>query len=74
LIDSFKSIIPKEIWDRPKMGFSFPFAKWMANSDYIKNASLINNSLKNNYKKFLDGTIHWSQMMNLIILDHRKVL
>lgn len=74
LIDSFKSIIPKEIWDRPKMGFSFPFAKWMASSDYIKNASSINNSLKNNYKKFLDGTIHWSQMMNLIILDHRKVL
>lgn len=74
LIDSFKNIIAKEIWDRPKMGFSFPFAKWMANSDYIKNASSINTSLNINYKKFLRGTIHWSQMMNLIILDHRKVL
>ena len=75
LIDSFKNFIPTEIWDRPKMGFSFPFAKWMGNSDYIKQVSSnSNNILQRNYKKFKEGKLHWSQMMNLIILNHRKVL
>jgi len=75
LIDTYINHLPKEVWDRPKMGFSFPFAKWMVNSDYIKN-SISNNSkvLQYNYKKFLEGSLHWSQLMCLIILNQRKVL
>jgi asparagine synthase (glutamine-hydrolysing) len=74
LIDSFKNQVPNEIWNRPKMGFSFPFAKWMSNSNYIKQISSNNNNpLHKNYKKFLDGTLHWSQMMSLILLNHNKV-
>ena len=29
LIDTFKTKLPDEIWNRKKMGFTFPFATWM---------------------------------------------
>ena len=29
LVQGFAAILPKEIWDRPKMGFTFPFQKWL---------------------------------------------
>src|SRR6202012_3733881 len=29
LIDSFTNILPREIWDRSKMGFTFPLQQWM---------------------------------------------
>ncbi len=75
LIDTYVNQLPREIWERPKMGFSFPFAKWMINSEYIKNTISTNSEvLQYNYKKFMKGSLHWSQMMCLIILNHRKVL
>src|SRR5215217_1428084 len=33
LIDSFKDILPEAIWNRRKMGFSFPLQKWMREHD-----------------------------------------
>jgi asparagine synthase (glutamine-hydrolysing) len=32
LIESFKDILPREIWDRKKQGFVFPFQSWMKNN------------------------------------------
>lgn len=29
LIDAVSDILPSLVWDRPKMGFTFPFAKWI---------------------------------------------
>ena len=72
LIDIFSDQIPKETWDRPKMGFSFPFSKWMMSSEFIENElSDKNKIMKDSYLKFKNGKLHWSQMMNLIILSHR---
>ncbi len=74
LINTFKDILPEEIWNRPKMGFSFPFAKWLSSSEYVK--ELMGNSNKNsktNYSKFMNGKLHWSHMMSLIILSNRNV-
>ena len=74
LINTFRDSLPQEIWDRPKMGFSFPFAKWLASSTYVK--ELMENSNKNSresYRKFMKGRLHWSHLMSLIILSKRKL-
>ena len=74
LINTFKEILPKEIWNRPKMGFTFPFVKWLGNSTYVK--ELMSNGDKNtrlNYQKFEEGKLHWSQLMSLIIMQTRGV-
>lgn len=73
LIDSYKSVLPKPVWDRPKMGFSFPFTKWLGNSSYVKDMMYSSSiATQQNYKKFLDGNLHWSQLMSLILLSNRK--
>jgi asparagine synthase (glutamine-hydrolysing) len=72
LIDMFKNDMPTEIWDRPKMGFSFPFSKWLSNSSFVKDKTNIDNkNLSSYYNKFINGNLHWSQLMSLIILNQR---
>jgi asparagine synthase (glutamine-hydrolysing) len=69
LINSFRDILPKSIWDRPKMGFSFPFKSWLAQSSYVKDTMLQANEVtKQKYNKFIEGDLHWSHMMSLLIL------
>jgi asparagine synthase (glutamine-hydrolysing) len=73
LIDAFKSDLPDAIFNRKKMGFSFPFTEWLGNSEYVK--ELMSGSEKNtqlNYQKFLSGNLHWSNLMSLILLRKRK--
>jgi len=73
LINCFQDILPSEIWNRPKMGFSFPFAKWLASSDYVKELMQTSSEkTQKSYKKFLAGNLHWSHLMSLIILKNRK--
>ncbi len=70
LIDSFETILPKEIWDRPKMGFSFPFSEWLRNSSYVKELQVSNNvHTQKVVKEFLAGKLHWSRIMSLIVLN-----
>lgn len=74
LINSFNDLLPQEIWDRPKMGFSFPFTKWLSSSEYVKD--LMQNSsqkMRDSYTGFIQGKLHWSHMMSLIIIEHRKL-
>ena len=33
LVDAVRDLLPQEIFTRPKMGFTFPFQKWFAESD-----------------------------------------
>jgi glycosyltransferase involved in cell wall biosynthesis len=70
LIDSFKDILPEPIWNRPKMGFGFPFKKWLATSDFV--TSLIP-SRDANYKNFAAGSMHWSQFMSLMLVQYRGI-
>ena len=72
LINSFESILPAEIWNRPKMGFSFPFNEWLKNSLYVKELSTSSN--KETAKAatdFLKGKMHWSRIMSLLMLKHK---
>ncbi len=75
LIESFESILPREIWDRPKMGFSFPFSKWLAKNNYV--SDLMDDGKKItqlNYNKFCAGELHWSHMMSLILLKNKGIV
>ena len=70
LIDAFKDILPEPIWNRPKMGFTFPFKDWLAKDDFVK--TIIHsgsNSVKKQYKNFVSGDMHWSQLLTLILLQ-----
>ncbi|MCW3090849.1 MAG: asnB [Ferruginibacter sp.] len=70
LVDSFKSILPPPIWNRPKMGFSFPFKEWFARDEYSR--SLMGTDIKNNYTKFKSGEMHWSQYLtSMLIANHQ---
>ncbi|UAY53472.1 asparagine synthase (glutamine-hydrolyzing) [Ferruginibacter albus] len=67
LIDTFNDILPKAIWDRPKMGFSFPFRNWMLNNAYVKEKVLSNGKTgEANYRQFAANKMHWSQLMALL--------
>ena len=70
LIDSFKDILPEAIWNRPKMGFSFPFKEWLARDEYAR--SIMGNDINKNYKKFKAGEMHWSQYLtSMLIANHQ---
>lgn len=73
LINTFKDRLPENVWKRKKMGFAFPFAKWLANNDYVRDIMLSNNKSQLNYKKFQEGEIHWSQLLSLVLLQNRGI-
>ena len=55
LIDAFKDVLPEPIWNRPKMGFSFPFKEWLAKDEFVKNIIQSGTeSGKKGYKKFIE--------------------
>lgn len=70
LIDAFKDVLPEPIWDRPKMGFTFPFKKWLAKDEFVQDIMHSGEEItKINFKKFIAGDMHWSQLMTLVLLQ-----
>jgi asparagine synthase (glutamine-hydrolysing) len=68
LIDSFRNILPTQIWNRPKMGFSFPFKEWFSNERY---SSVANDSkIIGSYRKLINGEMHWSQFFTLLLMQN----
>jgi asparagine synthase (glutamine-hydrolysing) len=73
LIEAFSAILPRAIWDRKKMGFTFPFQHWLQKDKHFLD------SIKTGNNKFasamLDdfrrGTLHWSKVMALYQVFHR---
>ncbi|WP_259065443.1 asparagine synthase (glutamine-hydrolyzing) [Mucilaginibacter sp. X4EP1] len=66
LIDSFNDILPEAVWNRPKMGFSFPLQQWMGMHTEISNEHLYKNEMtKNLIRKFKKGDMHWSKAFAL---------
>jgi asparagine synthase (glutamine-hydrolysing) len=65
LIDSFKDILPEKIWNRPKMGFTFPFQKWLIHNEYFWTAvnEVENPKVKQLLQHFKKGKLHWSKAM-----------
>lgn len=66
LIDSFTSILPKAIWNRKKMGFTFPFQIWLGTNEFFLNGLKTENEKARNLKAdFIKGRLHWSKAMVL---------
>jgi asparagine synthase (glutamine-hydrolysing) len=58
LVKAFMNELPKEIWQRPKQGFVFPFDTWM---QHLQPSATSSNTIKNLYKSLQKGNTHWSR-------------
>jgi asparagine synthase (glutamine-hydrolysing) len=76
LIKALGDDLPREIWDRPKMGFTFPFASWLRASG---NKYQTGQSASGLFDKrevdeiwagFRDKRFHWSRPWALTVLSH----
>ncbi|MBS1755750.1 MAG: asparagine synthase (glutamine-hydrolyzing) [Bacteroidetes bacterium] len=74
LIDTFINELPQQVWDRPKMGFAFPFTQWLGSSAYVE--ELMQGAgvhTRHSYEQFKNGKLHWSKFMSLIMLQSRGI-
>ena len=71
LIDTFKKLIPEPIWNRPKMGFAFPYKEWMKDNEFVKNTMHKNALLGASYQKFNQGILPWSHILSLMVMHHK---
>lgn len=63
LIESFKDILPEAIWNRPKMGFTFPLQGWLIHNKKITDPALYKRNAFSEalMEKFKAGNLHWSK-------------
>jgi asparagine synthase (glutamine-hydrolysing) len=71
LVDSFHNLIPPQIWNRPKMGFTFPLQQWMNEHEQIgKTDSYKGNTAQSIVKQFKSGSAHWSKAFALYLVQN----
>ncbi len=73
LSKAFENLLPVEIGNREKMGFTFPFQIWMRNNmgtlvDFIPKG---NKTIDDITKNFEEGKLHWSRLWALAVLGRR---
>jgi asparagine synthase (glutamine-hydrolysing) len=74
LVKALAKLLPKEVYDRPKMGFTFPFGKWMMErADELRYGPLQNQSLNRRsvdalWEGFRHGKVHWSRPWAITVL------
>jgi len=73
LMETFKDLLPVKIFNRPKMGFTFPFQSWMKeNINYF--TEMISNQSNTDYKSIIKGfeagNLHWSRFWSLVVADN----
>jgi len=70
LINSFKEILPDQIWQRKKMGFVFPLEQWMK---HITIRGACQPALLRFEKQFQKGTMKWSRYWAYILSTRQPV-
>ena len=71
LIEAYKNKLPKETWDRSKMGFTFPFQEWMRKNKELSSPDLYqNNRAKKLMHSFHENNLHWSSAFALYKIFH----
>jgi asparagine synthase (glutamine-hydrolysing) len=63
LIHAIGDKLPREIWDRPKMGFTFPFQKWLEGNIEAE----LNSSKSYAQSKFEKGEFTWSRYLAIVM-------
>ncbi|GAB3903643.1 asparagine synthase (glutamine-hydrolyzing) [Mucilaginibacter boryungensis] len=75
LIESFGTLLPRQIWDRQKMGFSFPLQQWMLKHCQISDINFYKNKQARKVMgRFKDNKVHWSRAFALYQLQTRQLL
>ncbi len=69
LIDAYKNGLPEKIWNRPKMGFTFPFKEWLKNDEFAKSHS--DKMFSDYFERFSNDQLHWSQFFSLLLLEKK---
>ena len=62
LIDSFIDVLPEKIWNRKKMGFSFPFQTWFMGIEPLKDVITQSKNGRQLWINFEQGQLHWSKV------------
>lgn len=80
LLRATQDLIPEEIWNRPKMGFTLPMRTWMLGPlrDYCRDglATLVSASVLSSgatakvWKDFESKSLHWPAPWSLVVLGH----
>jgi asparagine synthase (glutamine-hydrolysing) len=74
LLKSLGDDLPREVWDRQKMGFTFPFVQWMKQrveelqSRSLRQKILQRRAVESVWKGFKEGRVHWSRAWALVVL------
>jgi asparagine synthase (glutamine-hydrolysing) len=66
LIDAFSNILPEEVWNRRKSGFTFPFEEWFRKDPEFLQGAAIPNWIREDFSK---GSAHWSKLWALEVLS-----
>lgn len=70
LIDSFIDILPEQIWNRSKMGFTFPLQEWLKENQVITDENAYRGrKSKSVIRSFKKNNIHWSKAFALFQLQ-----
>ena len=81
LVDSLAEELPREVYDRPKMGFTFPWKYWMKNDlkefcgdsivDLSRRKEFNSSKVSSLWDRFLadDNSISWSRIWYLCVLQ-----
>jgi asparagine synthase (glutamine-hydrolysing) len=73
LISAIGRSVPREIWDRPKMGFTFPFASWLREHavDFEARSKeqgiLSPQAVGKLWAEFQAGNLHWSRVWATVV-------
>lgn len=78
LLDAMLDLLPEQIWNRPKMGFSLPMKEWMCGPlesycregiESLKATQLMKEeSLDEAWKDFIDDRVPWNAIWAIVVL------
>ncbi len=80
LVEACRDLLPRNVYDRPKMGFSLPMDVWMRGAlrkfseaglaEVDRLALLAPGSVQRLQRQFDTGEIHWTRLWSLVVLGH----
>lgn len=80
LIEAFKDLLPRNVYDRPKMGFSLPMAEWIRGPlrefvaqglEGLAEARCLEGRFVDSTRaRFESGRLHWTRYWGLVVLGH----
>jgi asparagine synthase (glutamine-hydrolysing) len=73
LVDAFNDLLPSEVWQRKKMGFTFPYREWLQEDEWVQsklmNGGKATAALWNDFKS---GQHNWSALLIALHLQKHQ--